>query len=62
MALVHILYFCATHFDIHVMITHIACSSNATAEALSHLQMCFKQLDLNAADLLDLIPAWPTWF
>ena len=70
MALVRMLYFCAAHFDIHVMITHIADTNNtipdtnnAIADALSRLQFRhFKQLALNAADLPDLIPAWPTHF
>ena len=63
MALVRMLYFCAAHLNIHVMITHIAGTSNAIADALSRLQMdCFKRLAPNAADLPDAMPAWPTQF
>ena len=63
MALVRVLYFCAARFDIHVMVTHIAGTTNVIADALSHSQIGrFKQLAPNAADLPDLIPAWPTQF
>ena len=58
MALVRTLYFCAARFDIHVMTTHIAGTTNAIADALSRLQVgSFKQLAPNAADLPDPIPA-----
>ena len=60
MALVRMLYFCAARF---VMITHISGTTNAIADALSRLHIGrFKQLASNAADLPDLIPAWPTQF
>ena len=63
MALVRTLYFCAARFDIHVMTTHIAGTTNAIADALSRLQVgSFKQLIPNAADLPDPIPAWPTQY
>ena len=63
MALVRMLYFSAARFDIHVMVTHIAGSTNVIADAISCLQIGrFKQLAPNAADLPDPIPAWPTQF
>ena len=63
MALVRMLYFCATRFNIHVLITHIAGADNAIADALSRLQIGhFKQLAPNAVNLPDPIPAWPTQF
>ena len=56
MALVRMLYFCAAQFNIHVLITHIA-------DPLSRLQMRrFRQLAPHAANLPDVIPAWPTQF
>ena len=61
MALVCMLYFCTTCFNIHVLITHIADTDNTIADALSRLQIGrFKQLVLNAVDIPDPIPAWPT--
>ena len=63
MALVRMLYFCAAHFDTHVMVTHIAGTTNVIADTISHLRIgCFKQLAPNAANLPDPIPAWPTQF
>ena len=63
MALVRMLYFCATQFDIHVMITHIAGTNNQIADALSRFQTIrFKQLAPQAELLPDTILAWPTQF
>ena len=63
MALVCMLYFCAARFDIHVMVTHIAATTNVIADAISHIQIGhFNLLVPNAADLPDPIPAWPTQF
>ena len=63
MALVNMLYFCTAHFDIHVMVTHIAGTTNVIADAISHLQIGhFKQLTPSVADLPDPMPAWPTQF
>lgn len=63
MALIRMLYFCAAQFNIHVLITHIAGTSNAIADALSRSQMeRFRQLAPSAASLPDPIPAWPTQF
>ena len=57
------LYFCAARFDIHVMVTHIAGTTNVIADAISCSQIGhFKQLAPYAADLPGLIPAWPTQF
>ena len=39
MALVHMLYFCAARFDIHIRVTHIAGTTNIFADALSRSQM-----------------------
>ena len=45
MALVRMLYFCAARFDIHVMVTDIAGTTNVIADAISRLQIeRFKQL------------------
>ena len=45
MAFACTLYFCAARFDIHVMVTHIAGTTNAIADAISRLQIGrFKQL------------------
>ena len=63
MDLVRMLYFCAARFDMHVMVTHIAGTTNVIIDAISRLQIgCFKQLAPNAADLPDPIPAWPIQF
>ena len=63
MALVCMLYFCAAQFNIHVLITQIAGTSNDIADSLSHLQMRpYRQLAPHAANLPDFIPAWPTQF
>ena len=52
MALVRTLYFCAACFDIHVMVTHIAGTTNVIADAIFHLQIGrFKQLAPNTPDL-----------
>ena len=60
MALVHMLYFCAAKYNIHVIITHIAGVNNAIADALSRFQVTrFRQLSPHAAPLPDIIPAWP---
>ena len=57
------LYFCAARFNIHVMLTHIAGTTNVIADAISRSQIGrFKQLALIAVDLPDSIPAWPTLF
>ena len=57
------LYFCATCFDIHVMVTHIAGTTNVIADVMSHSQIGrFKQLAPYTADLPGPIPAWPTQF
>ena len=54
MALVRMLYFCATLFDIHVMITHIPGTNNQIADALSRFQAAhFRQLALLAEPLPD---------
>ena len=39
MILVRLLYFCATHYNINVMITHITSTNNSIADAISHFQM-----------------------
>ena len=63
MALVRMLCFCAAHFDIHVMVTHIAGIINVIADAHSRSQIRhFKQLAPNATYLPDPIPVWPTQF
>ena len=63
MVLVHMSYFCAAHFDIHVTVTHIAGTTNIIADALPRSQIGhFKQLAPNAADVPNHIPAWPTQF
>ena len=63
MALVRMVYFCATKFDINVMIVHIAGSNNMIADGLSRFQAtCFHQLAPLAAPHPDNILAWPTQF
>ena len=39
MVLVHLLYFCAAHDNIHIMITHMAGINNNIADAISRFQM-----------------------
>ena len=59
MALVSMLYFCAARFDIHIMVTHIAATTNIFADALSCSQVRrFKQLAPNAADLMHGLPSF----
>ena len=63
MALVCMLYFVLPVFDIHVMVTLIVGTTNVIADAIFRSQIGhFKQRAPNAADLPDLIPAWPTQF
>ena len=58
MALVRMLYFCATRFDIPAMITHIAGTNNQIADALSRFQTTrFRQLAPQAEPLPDTILA-----
>ena len=45
MALVCLLYFCAAHYDINVVITHISGIDNCIADSLSRFQLnCFQVL------------------
>ena len=61
MALIHMLYFCAARYNIHIMITHIADVDNAIAVAISRFQMQhFKLPALNASPLPDYIHVFPT--
>ena len=63
MALVRMRYFCATKFDIKVMIAHIAGFNNEIADTLSHFQAnCFHQLALLVEPQPDTILTWPTQF
>ena len=61
MALVHLLYFCAAHYNIHIMITHMAGINNNIADAISRLQMeRFRSLAPAANLQPDPIRALPT--
>ena len=61
MALVRLLYFCATHHNIHIMITHIAGINNNIADAISRFQMERFRTLAPAANLQpDPIRALPT--
>ena len=63
MALVRMLYFCATKYNINVIIIHIASVNNAIADTLSRFQVThFRQLAPHAAPLPDVTPAWPAQF
>ena len=45
MTLVRLLHFCATRYNIHIMITQIAGINNNIADAISQFQMeCFRSL------------------
>ena len=58
MALVRMLYFCATRHSIHVIITHIDGTTNCIADALSRFQVQhFYKLALEAAKTPDTIRA-----
>ena len=60
MALVHMLYFCAAQYNIHILITHGVGTDNSIADALSRfLVHHFHQLAPRAATNLDTIRAWP---
>ena len=63
MALVCMLYFVLPIFDMHVMVTLIAGTTNVIADAsFVHRLDTWKQRPPNAAHFTDLIPAWPTQF
>ena len=60
MALVRMLYFCATRHNIHIIITHIDGTTNFIADALSRFQVqSFHKLAPQAAKTPDTIRAWP---
>ena len=59
MALIRMLYFIATQYNVNVTITHIPGTSNLIADALSHFQIfCFRQLAPEAQPLPDPILIW----
>ena len=61
MALVHLLYFCAAHYDINVVIIHISGVDNCIADFLSRFQLHrFQALAPEAHPSPDPIRAWPT--
>ena len=61
MALVRLLYFCATRHNIHIMISHIAGINNNIADAISRFQMELFRTLAPAANLQpDPIRALPT--
>ena len=61
MALVRLLYFCAAHYDINVVISHIYGVDNCIADLLSRFQVHrFRVLAPNTQPFPDPIHAWPT--
>ena len=61
MTLVRTLYFCAAHYNMHVMITHIIGTNNCIADAISRFQMDrFRSLAPHANPHADPILALPT--
>ena len=61
MTLVHLLYFCAACYNMHIMITHIAGIHNIIADAISRFQMQrFRSLAPDANPLPDPIRVFPT--
>jgi len=60
MALVRLLYFCASNYNINLCIIHIPGICNDIADSISRFQMeRFRTLTPNARSLPDHIPAWP---
>ena len=61
MTLVQTLYFCAAHYNMHIMITHIIGNNNCIADAISRFQMNhFRSLAPHANPYADLILALTT--
>ena len=61
MTLVLMLHFCAAHYNMHVMITHITGTDNCIANAISRFQMdCFRSQAPYANPHVDTILALPT--
>ena len=61
MALVCLLYFCASNNNINVCVIHVPGACNDIADSLSHFQMeKFRKLFPKANILPNHIPAWPT--
>ena len=60
MALVRMLYFCATHNNFNVCVQHIPGVRNNITDALFHFQHHrFRRIAPNANRYPDIIPAWP---
>ena len=60
MALVCMIYFCATQHNIHVLVTHVAETDNSIPDTLFRFQVQhFHKLTLEAAANPDTISAWP---
>ena len=60
MALVRLLYFCASTHNINVCVIHVPGVCNDIADSLSHFQMDrFRRVAPKANPLPDHIPAWP---